>query len=165
MRIGQTLIDYHHKGTRRDIYVPASSSYLMRHGGRCGQKPKKCHNALLYARSRYGTEGGHPNNDFRRLRRQQEIVFYAIKRVVNRGRGTALANLLTSAKGRVYTNLPKNITAVRAMYDLANKSGFRFATNDGKVFGPSRWASKAGTYTYKLKLNDVRQWVDNHFKP
>ena len=137
----------------------------MRHGGRCGQKPKQCHNALLYARSRYGTEGGRTNNDFRRLRRQQEIVFYAIRRVINRGRGPALAGLLTSARGRVYTNLPKTIGGVRAMYDFANKSGFRFATNDGKVFGPSRWSSYVGRYTFKLKLSDVRQWVDNHFKP
>jgi anionic cell wall polymer biosynthesis LytR-Cps2A-Psr (LCP) family protein len=165
MRIAGTLIDYHHKGTRRDIYVPRSARYWMRHGGRCGQKPRQCHNALLYARSRYGTEGGYTNSDFRRLRRQQEIVFYAIRRVVNRGRGSALAGLLASARGRVYTNLPKNIGGVRAMYDFANKSGFRFATNDGKVFGPSRWSSYVGRYTFRLKLNDVRQWVDNHFRP
>ncbi len=164
MRIAATLIDYHHTGNRRDIYVPKSPSYQMRHGGVC-RRGNPCHNALLYARSRYGTEGGRPNNDFKRLRRQQEIVFYAIKRVVNRGRATNLSNLLTSARGRVYTNLPKNITGVRAMYDFVNKSGFRFATDDGKVFGPSRWSSYVGRYTFKLKLGDVRQWVDNHFKP
>ena len=65
----------------------------------------------------------------------------------------------------MYTNLPKTIGGVRAMYDFANKSGFRFATNDGKVFGPSRWSSYVGRYTFRLKLSDVRQWVDNHFKP
>ena len=165
MRIADTLIDYHHRGTRRDLYVPRSSSYQMNHGGRCGQKPTKCRNALLYARSRYGTEGGRTNSDFRRLRRQQEIVFYAVRRVVNRGRGSSLTNLLSNARGRVYTNLPKTIGGVRAMYDLANRSGFRFATNDGKVFGPSRWASYVGRYTFKLRLSEVRQWVDNHFKP
>ena len=137
----------------------------MYHGGRCGQKPTKCRNALLYARSRYGTEGGRANSDFRRLRRQQEIVFYAIRRVVNRGRGTSLLNLLDNAKGRIYTNLPKTPGGARALYDIANRSGFRFATNDGKVFGPSRWSSYVGRYTFKLKLPDVRQWVDNHFKP
>ncbi len=165
MRIADTLIDYHHKGTRRDLYVPKSSSYWMYHGGRCGQKPTKCRNALLYARSRYGTEGGRANSDFRRLRRQQDIVFYAIKRIVSRGRGSALTSLLSSARGRVYTNLPKTIGGVRAMYDFANKGGFRFATTDGKVFGPSRWSSYVGRYTFRLKLADVRQWVDNHFKP
>jgi anionic cell wall polymer biosynthesis LytR-Cps2A-Psr (LCP) family protein len=165
MRIRDTLIDYHHKGTRRDLYVPRSSSYWMYHGGRCGHKPIKCRNALLYARSRYGTEGGRTNSDFRRLRRQQDIVFYAIKRVVNRGRTGNLSNLLSNARGRVYTNLPKTIGGVRAMYDLANRSSFRFATDDGKVFGPSRWASYVGRYTFKLRLAEVRQWVDNHFKP
>jgi anionic cell wall polymer biosynthesis LytR-Cps2A-Psr (LCP) family protein len=165
MSIKATLIDYHHKGTRRDIYVPKSSSYWMYHGGRCGQKPKKCRNALLYARSRYGSEGGLANSDFRRLRRQQEIVFYAIRRVVNRGRGSNLSALLDKAKGRIYTNLPKTPGGARALYDLANRSGFRFASDDGKVFGPSRWASYVGRYTFKLRLSDVRQWVDNHFRP
>jgi anionic cell wall polymer biosynthesis LytR-Cps2A-Psr (LCP) family protein len=165
MRIKGTLIDYHHKGTRRDLYVPKSDSYWMYHGGTCGQRPKKCRNALLYARSRYGSEGGLPNSDFRRLRRQQEIVFYAIRRVVNRGRGTSLLSLLDNAKGRIYTNLPKTPGGARALYDVANRSGFRFASDDGKVFGPSRWASYVGRYTFKLRLSDVRQWVDNHFRP
>lgn len=165
MRIPATLIDYHHKGTRRDLYVPKSTSYQMRHGGRCGQKPTKCRNALLYARSRYGTEGGLANSDFRRLRRQQDIVFYVAKRVIARGRTTKLSTLLANARGRVYTNLPKTIGGVRALYDFAHKPGFRFASSDGKVFGPSRWSSYVGRYTFKLRLTEVRRWVDNHFKP
>jgi hypothetical protein len=76
-----------------------------------------------------------------------------------------MSALLDKAKGRDYTNLPKTPGGARALYDLANRSGFRFASDDGKVFGPSRWASYVGRYTFKLRLSDVRQWVDNHFRP
>jgi len=135
----------------------------MNGGGDCGRKPKLCRNALKYARSRYGTEDGAANTDFRRVRRQQEIVYYAIKKVLNRGKGSNLSGLLSAAKGRVYSNLPKTASGALALYAVAQ--GAHFAANDGKVFGPSRWASYVGGYTFALKLSDVRQWVDNHFKP
>ena len=163
MNIKMTLIDYHYRANRRKIYVPASSDYQMNGGGNCGPKPKKCRSALRYARSRYGTEGGTANSDFRRVRRQQQIVFYAIRRVLSRGSGSNLMDLLASAKGRIFTNLPKTTSGALTLYSAAQ--GASFKTKDGVVFGPQRWASYTGRYTFQLKLHDVRQWVDSHFKP
>jgi anionic cell wall polymer biosynthesis LytR-Cps2A-Psr (LCP) family protein len=163
MNVRYTLIDDHYRRKDRKIYVPKSTGYKFNGSGKCGPRPKLCRNALKYARSRYGTEGGAANNDFRRARRQQEVVFWAGKTVVGRGNGARLSNLLAVAKSRIWTNLPKNAGGARAIYAFVRNA--RFAQADGKVFGPSRWASKAGTYTYRLRLSDVRQWVDNHFKP
>lgn len=163
MNIPDTLIDYHYHASRRKIYVPRSTNYQMNGGGNCGVKPKKCRSALRYARSRYGTEGGTANSDYRRVRRQQQIVFYAIRRVLARGNGSNLMNLLSASKGRIYTNLPKTASGARALYSAA--SGATFDRKDGVVFGPQRWATYTGTYTFQLKLHDVRQWVHNRFKP
>jgi len=163
MNIRGELIDYHYSRNSRKIWVPRKNDYQMNGGGDCGRKPKQCRNALKYARSRYGSEGGTANSDFRRVRRQQEIVFYTIKRVLNRGNGSNLSSLLSAAKGKIYSNLPKTTSGALALYAAAQ--GARFAGNDGKVFGPSRWASYVGGYTFALKLSDVRQWVDNHFRP
>ncbi len=163
MNIRGTLIDYHFSRNSRKIYVPKVNGYQMNGGGDCGKKPKKCRNALKYARSRYGTEGGTANSDFRRVRRQQEIVFWAIRKVLARGSGSNLTSLLSSVKGRIYSNLPKNASGALALYAAAQ--GARFAESDGKVFGPTRWASYTGGYTFQLKLGPVRQWIDNHFKP
>lgn len=162
MNVRYTLIDYHYRRKDRKVYVPKSSGYRMNGSGGC-YKGKPCRNALKYARSRYGTEGGRANSDFRRVRRQQEIVFWAIKRVVSRGSGANLTRLLGAGKGRVWTNLPKNAGGALALYNFVRNA--RFAEADGKVFGPSRWASYVGRYTFRLKLTDVRQWVDSHFKP
>lgn len=163
MDIRGTLIDTHYRRNSRKIYVPKRDAYQMNGVGDCGAKPKLCRNALKYARSRYGTEGGTANSDFRRVRRQQEIVFFAIKRVLARGNGPNLMALLGAAKGRIYTNLPKSMSGALALYSFAK--GARFREQDGKVFGPTRWASYTGTYTFQLRLHDVRQWVDHHFKP
>jgi anionic cell wall polymer biosynthesis LytR-Cps2A-Psr (LCP) family protein len=163
MNVRYTLIDNHYRRKDRKIYVPKSTGYRFNGSGRCGPKPKLCRNALKYARSRYGTEGGAANNDFRRARRQQEVVFWAGRTVIGRGNGSRLMNLLAVARSRIWTNLPKNPDGARAIYGFVRNA--RFAQADGKVFGPSRWASKAGTYTYRLRLGDVRRWVDNHFKP
>ncbi|MFN8519959.1 MAG: LCP family protein [Chloroflexota bacterium] len=162
MNVRYRLVDYHYTRRDRKVLVPKATNYLMRGSGGCYQG-KYCRNALKYVRSRYGTEGGSANNDFRRVRRQQEVVYWAGRTVLDRGNGAKLTRLLNAAKSRVWTNLPKNATGALALYGFVQ--GARFAQSDGKVFGPSRWASKAGTYTYRLKLDDVRQWVDNHFKP
>jgi anionic cell wall polymer biosynthesis LytR-Cps2A-Psr (LCP) family protein len=163
MNIRGELIDYHYSRNDRKIWVPRVNGYQMNGGGDCGKKPKRCRNALRYARSRYGTEGGAANSDFRRVRRQQEIVFYAVRKVLARGNGSNLSSLLGAVKGRIYSNLPKTWSGALALYSAAK--GATFAENDGKVFGPSRWASSVSRYTYQLKLGDVRQWIDNHFKP
>lgn len=162
MNVRYKLVDYHYSRRDRKVYVPKATNYRMNGNGPC-YKGKYCRNALKYVRSRYGTEGGYANNDFRRARRQQEFVYWAGRTVVNRGNGANLTRLLNAAKGRIWTNLPKNVGGALNLYAFVRNA--RFAQADGKVFGPSRWASKAGTYTYKLKLSQVRQWVDNHFKP
>jgi len=162
MNVRDTLIDYHYRRKDRKVYVPRSSGYRMNGSGGC-YRGKPCRNALKYARSRYGTEGGRANSDFRRVRRQQEIVFWAIKRVVSRRNGTNLSRLLRAGRSRVWTNLPKTPGGAVALYDFVRTA--RFAEADGKVFGPSRWASYVGRYTFRLKLTDVRRWVDKHFTP
>jgi anionic cell wall polymer biosynthesis LytR-Cps2A-Psr (LCP) family protein len=163
MNIRYTLRDEHERKRIRKIYVPRSTGYHMNAGGDCGPKPVKCRNLLRYARSRYGTEGNAANTDFRRLRRQQEIVYWTARTVLARGDGAKLMRLLTVSKSRIYTNLPKTTNGALALYAAARNA--RFAETDGKVFAPSRWATMVGTYTFKLRLGEVRQWVDNHFKP
>jgi len=163
MTIRDTLIDYHYTASHRKVFVPKSTGYQMNGGGNCGVAPKKCRSALRYARSRYGTEGGTANSDYRRVRRQQQIVFHAIKRVLSRGSGSSLTSLLGASRGRIYTNLPKTTSGALALYAFAQ--GATFAKQDGTVFGPQRWATYTGQYTFQLKLADIRQWVDRHFRP
>ena len=163
MNIRKTLIDYHYRARHRKIWVPASSDYQLNGGGLCGPKPTKCRSALRYARSRHGTEGGTSNSDYRRIRRQQQIVFSTIRRVLSRGNGANLMDLLSASKGRIYSNLPKNASGALELYSVAKGASFR--TRDGVVFGPQRWATYTGKYTFRLRLHDVRQWVHNHFKP
>ena len=143
MDIRRTLIDYHYKARHRKIWVPASSAYQMNGGGLCGPKPRKCRNALRYARSRYGTEGGASNSDYRRVRRQEQIVYDTIRRVLARGDGANLMDLLSASRGRIYSNLPKNASGALALYAVA--TGARFRARDGVVFGPQRWATYTGT--------------------
>lgn len=162
MNVRYKLVDYHYSRRDRKVYVPKATNYRMNGSGGC-YKGKPCRNALKYVRSRYGTEGGRPNNDYRRVRRQQEVVFWAGRTVLSRGNGINLTRLLNAAKSRVWTNLPKNRQGALNLFAFVRNA--RFAEADGKVLGPSRWASKAGTYTYQLRLSQVRQWVDNHFKP
>lgn len=162
MNVRYKLVDYHYTRRDRKVYVPKATNYRMNGSGGC-YKGKPCRNALKYVRSRYGTEGGYANSDFRRVRRQQELVFWAGRTVLDRGKGTNLTRLLDAAKGRVWTNLPKNRQGALNLYAFVRNA--RFAQADGKVFGPSRWASYVGRYTFQLKLSDARQWVDNHFKP
>jgi anionic cell wall polymer biosynthesis LytR-Cps2A-Psr (LCP) family protein len=162
MNVRYKLVDYHYTRRDRKVYVPKATGYRMNGSGGC-YKGKPCRNALKYVRSRYGTEGGAANSDFRRVRRQQEVVFWAGKTVLGRGNGSRLTSLLNAAKGRIYTNLPKNAGGALALYGFVRNA--RFAESDGKVFGPSRWASYVGRYTFRLKVSEVRQWVDNHLRP
>lgn len=162
MNIRYRLVDYHYTRRDRKVLVPVATNYRMNGSGGC-YRGKYCRNALKYARSRYGTEGGRANSDFRRVRRQQEIVYWAIRRVVNRGNGSNLTRLLNAGRSRIWTNLPKTSGGALALYGFVRNA--RFAESDGKVFGPSRWASYVGRYTFRLKLGDVRRWVDNHFRP
>ena len=80
-----------------------------------------------------------------------------------RGNGSQLMDLLASAQGPHLLQPAQDHERALALYAAAQ--GARFAAEDGKVFGPSRWASYTGRYTFRLKLPDVRDWVKNHFKP
>jgi anionic cell wall polymer biosynthesis LytR-Cps2A-Psr (LCP) family protein len=162
MNVRYKLVDYHYKRKDRKVYVPKATNYKMNGSGNC-YVGKPCHSAIKYVRSRYGTEGGRSNNDFRRVRRQMEVVYWAGKTVLARGNGSRLSALLTGVKGHIWTNLPKNAGGALALYSFVK--GARFAESDGKVFGPSRWATYVSRYTFRLKLGDVRQWIDNHFRP
>lgn len=162
MNVRYRLVDYHYSRRDRKVLVPKATNYRMRGSGGC-YRGRYCHNAIKYVRSRYGTEGGHANSDFRRVRRQQEVVYWAGRTVLARGNGSNLTRLLSAAKGRVWTNLPKNAQGALALYAFVK--GARFAESDGKVFGPSRWASYVGRYTFRLKVSDARRWVNNHFAP
>ena len=78
---------YHH-GSSRGVWFPVQDDFLLKGDPKCKPKPKKCHSALVYARSRHGTMGGEYNSDYRRAERQQDIVRSAIRTVLDeRGSG------------------------------------------------------------------------------
>ncbi len=47
---------YHH-GASRGIWFPAQDDYKLKGDPKCKPKPRKCHSALVYVRSRKGTHG------------------------------------------------------------------------------------------------------------
>ena len=166
MRIADTLIDYHHRGTRRDIYVP---------GRRLPDAPRR--QAAARSRSSATTRCCTP---------EAATAPKGVAPTTTSGDSAASRSSCSTPSGgsstgaavRPFAGLlddrerprvhqpAQDASGVRAMYDFANKSGFRFATNDGKVFGPTRGRATSDAYTFRLKLSDVRQagW-SNHFKP
>lgn len=168
VQINQAIKDSFYKspGTPsgvRGVYFPVSASYYLEGNGACWPKPKKCHNGLIYVRSRHGTVGSGNNSDFARSRRQQGLVVAGTDRIVSNGTDS-LAALVTRVKGRVWTDLPRTLSAATQLYYLVD--GAHLSASDSQVFSPSNWAtSDASTpiYTFRLRLDKVRTWINDHF--
>lgn len=144
------------------IYFPKLNNYKLQGNPRCHKKPFKCRSALAYARSRHGTQGGSANNDYKRAHRQHQVLL--VRRVLSRGNGDNLKTLATAIQGAVFSNLPKTYGGAIQMYSLLQGTTLGF--KDTVVFGPRKWAVSNHTtprYTYRLKLDAVRSWINQHF--
>ena len=149
---------------RTGAYFPAGDDYRLKGLQRCAMD-KPCRNPLIYARSRKGTVGDGFNSDFARARRQQELVMAAADRATRADlTPDTLATLLVLARGRVWTDLPHTVDAAQELLGLAR--GAVMPVNDQAVFGPRKWAyedSQTPLYTYRLRLDLVRAWMDDRF--
>lgn len=149
---------------RRGAYFPDANDWRLVGNTACrNKKSDPCHSALAYVRSRHGTQAGGSNNDFKRAERQHQFIFDAAKRVVSRGSGSALSKLIDATTYKVWTNVPKNMTAGSQILSLL--SGIKMLDRDTVVLGPSKYASSLSNpqYAYKLKLKRVRGWINDHF--
>ncbi|MBA2488018.1 MAG: LCP family protein [Chloroflexi bacterium] len=149
------------------VYFPDANDYLLRGATvpNCPDKRTDCHRAIVYVRSRKGYEGDHSNNDYRRSYRQQEVVVSAIERVIERGSGAALDSLRELSLTHLTTDMPTGMSAVSQLYDMLDDG---VALGRSVVFGPSRFATRNSSmpiYKYKLRLREVREWVDRHMAP
>ena len=131
-------VNNHHRGWG----LPAGKSHL------------DADDALIFARSRKG------DSDFQRAKRQQQLVMAAVAKVRKRGIDD-LQKLLNIAKETVRTDLPlaraTDLFALYSTVDLANV--------DRAVFGPKKFAVRAGGTDYRLVLDLCRKWITNHFPP
>jgi anionic cell wall polymer biosynthesis LytR-Cps2A-Psr (LCP) family protein len=149
---------------RGGIFFPDRDDYRLVGHERCLPRPAFCRSALSYVRSRAGSEAGRPNSDFRRAYRQQDVVLRTAQRVVERGGGPELRALVRRIRGKVHTDLPTTMEAARTLLGLVGSS--RFAADDGIVFAPAGWAyadASTPAYSFRLRLPQVRAWIDRHF--
>lgn len=109
--------------------------------------------ALIFARSRKG------DSDFSRVRRQQQLVIAAFKKVRSRG-VEKLPKLLKIARSTVRTDLPlKQADDLFELFTATDLSKVKQA-----VFGPSKYADRyQGGYTYTLKIAACRKWIAANF--
>jgi LCP family protein required for cell wall assembly len=156
-------------GTIRDDFIghggalfPAGDDYKLGGIKDCTDR-KPCHNGLLYARSRHGTVGDGYNSDFERSRRQQHLIVDAMTTAIKADWSDArIADLLRVVKHVTWTNLPLTVEAAREAMRLSE--GVTLKDYDSAVFGPSRWAfedSSTPLYSFRLKVSDVRAWIDD----
>jgi len=152
---------YHHHNTR-GIWFPVKKDYLLRGDPHCKPKPKRCHSALVYARSRHGTFGDSFNSDWARAERQQDIVRAAVKDVLeDEGAGIRLLGTLLNVRDKIETNVPKTTEAAAQLYALLD--GMKLPRTNMKVLAPATWAGLAADGTTRPNLRRIRDWVDKHF--
>jgi LCP family protein required for cell wall assembly len=117
-----------------------------------GKSHLKAEDALIFARSRKG------DSDFSRAKRQQQLVMAAVTKVRKRGLDD-LPKLIKIARDTVRTDLPLDRAAdLFALYSTVDLDKAERA-----VFGPRRFAVRAGGTDYTLVLDLCRKWVANHF--
>jgi hypothetical protein len=156
--IDEEVLDssYHH-GSSRGVWFPAARDYKLKGDPKCKPKPRKCHSALVYARSRKGTMGGEFNNDWRRAERQQDIVRAGIKQVVEeRGAGLALLGTLLRVRD-LETDIPR--PPRRGTLRPPGKACSRRPT---KVLAPVTWAGLTADGRIVPNLPAIRRWADGH---
>jgi len=152
---------YHH-GASRGIWFPAQADYKLKGDPKCKPKPRKCHSALVYVRSRKGTVGGAYNSDYRRAERQQEVVRAAVMQVLDdHGAGIGLLGTLLKVRDKIETNLPKTVEAAGQLYALVAR--LKLPRANMKVLAPATWAGAAGDGSIKPDLSAIRAWVDKRF--
>ena len=161
--IEQEVVDssYHHHNTR-GVWFPVKKNYLLKGDPHCKPKPKRCHSALVYARSRHGTYGDTFNSDWARAERQQDIVRAAVKDVLeNEGSGVRLLGTLLNVRDKIDTNIPKTTEAAAQLYALLD--GMKLPKSNMKVLAPATWAGLAADGSTRPNLSRIRAWVDKHF--
>jgi LCP family protein required for cell wall assembly len=131
-------VDNHHRGWG----LPAGTSHL------------NADDALIFARSRKG------DSDFSRAKRQQQLVMAAVTKVRTRGIGD-LPKLLAIARDTVRTDLPLDRAVdLFGLYSTVNLDVARHV-----VFGPKRFAVRAGGTDYRLELAECAKWIAANFPP
>jgi LCP family protein required for cell wall assembly len=111
--------------------------------------------ALAYARIRY------VDNDYARARRQQQLIVAAIQQVQSRT-VARLAGLVAASTGVVLTDLPvRNPSDLEYIFAVVGQANL--ATAARVVFGPSTYASRAGTASIALKITACRTWIARNF--
>jgi len=127
---------------RRGWGLPAGKSHL------------NAADALIFARSRKG------DSDFSRAKRQQLLVMAAVSKV--RARGVAdLPALISIARDTVRTDLP--LARMNDLFDLFSTVDLGAAKH--VVFGPKRFAVRAGGTDYRLVLAECAKWIAANFPP
>jgi LCP family protein required for cell wall assembly len=119
-----------------------------------GKSHLNAENALIFARSRKG------DSDFSRVRRQQQLVMAAVTKVRSQGIGK-LPELLRIARDTVRTDLP----LARANDLFALFSTVDLGAANRTVFGPRKFAVRAGGTDYRLLLDVCRKWIAGNFPP
>lgn len=117
-----------------------------------GKSHLNAEDALIFARSRKG------DSDFGRARRQQLLVMAAVAKVRKRGIDD-LPKLLRIAEDTVRTDLP--LERAPELFDLFSSADLGEAKQ--AIFGPSKYAERAGGYDYRLKLDACRAWIKKAF--
>jgi hypothetical protein len=149
------------------LYFPKANDYFLGDGKAqttCHPKPFQCHSALLYARSRHGTQGNGANSDYSRARRQMDLIMAAADQTHARGYGGNLNALVDIIRDHVWSNLPKTTGVAEQFYNLIYDLYVPY--KDAVVFGPRKWAYRDGStpgYTFRLRLPLVRSWIKDHF--
>lgn len=151
---------YHHKRSR-GVYFPVKKNYLLKGDPACKPYPKKCHSALVYARSRKGTQGRQYNSDWKRAERQQEMVKAAVKNIMDEGPGIELVGTLLKVRDKIDTNIPKTVEAAGQLYAIFEKMKLR--KTHMKVLAPATWGYLAADGTVRPNIARIRQFVDNQF--
>ncbi len=161
--VSEEVIDssYHHNDSH-GIWFPAKDDYKLKGNPPCKPKPKRCHSALVYARSRHGTVGSGYNSDWRRAERQQDIVHAGVKGVLeDDGAGIRLLGTLLKVRDKIDTNIPKTTEAAAQLFAMLD--GLKLPKTNMKVLAPSTWAGTAADGSIKPNLANIRRWVESHF--
>lgn len=125
---------------KRGWGLPAGTSHL------------NAENALIFARSRKG------DSDFSRAKRQQLLVMAAVAKVRKRGIDD-LPKLLDIARNTVRTDLPLERAA--DLFELFSTVDLGDAKH--VVFGPRKYAVRAGGTDYRLVLDVCKNWIAANF--
>jgi anionic cell wall polymer biosynthesis LytR-Cps2A-Psr (LCP) family protein len=151
---------YHHKRSR-GVYFPAKDGYKLKGDPACKPYPKKCRSALVYARSRKGTQGSGYNSDWKRAERQQEMVRAAVKNIIDDGAGIELVGRLLRVRDKIDTNIPKTVEAAGQLYAMFDDMKLR--RTHMKVLAPATWGYLAADGTVRPNIARIRQFVNKAF--